>query len=71
VSAVRIIPNTLNTREYNNTSTKINEAIASLSLEGITLSKESIDDLMLFSCGELSGEEVIKKVLSRVRSKSK
>jgi hypothetical protein len=70
MQAVRIIPNTLNTREYN-LSTKINEAIASLSLEGITLSKESIDDIVLFRSGELSEEDVVKKVLFRVRSKSK
>lgn len=52
-------------------SIQIQQAITSLHLEGVTLSDESMADLLLFSRGELSKEEVIKRVLSRVRSQTK
>ena len=52
-------------------SPHIQQAIASLRLEGITLSDESLTDLLLFSRGELSQEDTIKRVLARVRSQIK
>lgn len=48
-------------------SPRIQEAIASLHLEGITLTDASLRDLELFSNGELSKEDVIKRVLARVK----
>ena len=46
----------------------VQQAIASLRLEGITLSNESVEDVVLYSRGKLSKEDAIKRVLVRVKS---
>lgn len=48
-------------------SPSIKKTLASLHLEGIALSSESIADLQLFEAGKLSQKEVIARVLARVK----
>lgn len=48
-------------------SPSIKRTLASLRLEGITLSSESIADLQLFEAGKLSQKEAITRVLARVQ----
>ena len=49
-------------------SENMQQALASLRLEGIVLSDETLDDLKLFDAGQLSKEEVLKRVLARIKS---
>ena len=48
-------------------SPSIKAALASLHLENITLSSESIADLQLVEAGKLSQKEAIARVLARVK----
>lgn len=48
-------------------SPSLKMALASLHLEGITLSKESIADLHLYEAGKLSQKDVIARVIARVK----
>ena len=49
-------------------SENMQQALASLRLEGIVLSDETLDDLTLFDAGQLSKEELLKRVLARIKS---
>lgn len=46
---------------------ELQQAIASLRLEGIALSDQSLADLALFSQGQLTKKDVLDRVLARVR----
>jgi hypothetical protein len=50
-------------------SPTLQQAIASLYLEGIILDAASITDLELLSSGKISTEEVMKRALARAKSK--
>ncbi len=45
------------------------KALISLGLEGITLTKESIDDLNSFDRGLLTKEEVLSRVVARAKTR--
>lgn len=47
---------------------RLKQALASLRLEGVILSKESIDDLKLAEDGKLTQEEFTARILNRVKS---
>lgn len=47
-------------------SPEMRQALASLRLESIELSKESLADIRLFDEGKLSKDDVVKRVLARV-----
>lgn len=49
-------------------SEKMQQALASLRLEGIVLSDETLSDLKLFDAGYLSKEEVLTRLLVRIKS---
>lgn len=49
---------------------KLKESLASLALEGITPSKEAVDDAMLFSEGKISEKECIDRAIARAKDKS-
>ena len=49
-------------------SEKMQQALASLRLEGIVLSDETLSDLTLFDVGQLSKDEVLSRVLARLNS---
>ncbi len=51
--------------EQNPPSEKMRRIISSLRLEGIVLSKESIEDLKLVEAGKLSKKKAIARVLAR------
>lgn len=49
-------------------SEALQQALASLRLEGIVLSKETINDLIRVDAGQLSKDEALNRVLARVNS---
>ena len=48
-------------------SENMQQALASLRLEGIVLSDESLADLKLFDAGQLSKEEILNRLLTRIQ----
>lgn len=50
---------------------KIEKAIVSLKLEGITLSKESLNDLAAFANGKISRQESLRRVVNRAKATTK
>lgn len=50
---------------------KIEKAIVSLNLEGMTLSKDSLEDLVAFANGEISRQESLIRVINRAKSSAK
>lgn len=62
---------TIHLNDTTELSPKMQQALASLHLEGIELTEEAMDDLRLFDIGQLSKVEVIKRALARAKIKSK
>ena len=50
-------------------SNEIQQLLASLRLEGIELSPESMNDVRLFDTGKISKAEFIKRAIGRAQSK--
>jgi hypothetical protein len=49
-------------------SEKMQQALASLALEGIELPPESLEDIQKLDAGEMSKEEYLKRVIERAKS---
>jgi hypothetical protein len=48
--------------------TKLKQALASLRLEGITLSKEALEDVQLVAEGKMKSQDALARELARVRA---
>lgn len=64
---MRAVKQNLSFRENNVLSSSMQQSLASLHLEGIELSKETISDLHLFDTGQLSKDDVLKRAIERAR----
>jgi hypothetical protein len=60
-----------NIHKQDTLSESMKDALVSLGLEGISLSKESLAVLHLFDAGKISKEEALKRVIARVKSQTR